>query len=68
MEAWLIAGLHTDDLELVVDLRSLGVPPEAISFVVRKETILDRIRLRACSARGIARTLQREGLLPRRSA
>ena len=68
VEAWLTAGLRTEDLELVFDLRSLGIPPEAMSFVVRKETILDRIRLRACSARGIARMLQREGLLPRRSA
>lgn len=68
VEAWLSAGLGTDDLELAVELRSLGVPPGALTWVVRKETIVDRIRLRGCSAREVARILQREGLLPQRSA
>jgi hypothetical protein len=68
VEAWLTAGLGTDDLELIVELRSLGVPPEAMTWVIRKETMLDRIRLRTCSAREIARILQREGLLTQRSA
>jgi hypothetical protein len=68
VEAWLTAGLTTDDLELIVELRSLGVPPEAMTWVLRRETMLDRIRLRGYSAREIARMLQREGLLPQRSA
>ena len=66
--AWLGSGLRTDDLELIVDLRSFGVPPEALGWVVRKETMLDRIRLRNCSARDIVRILRREGLLPPLSA
>jgi len=68
VRAWLTAGLHSGDLDLVVELRSLAVPPEAMAWVVRKETVLDRIRLRNYRARDIARMLQREGLLPPRSA
>jgi hypothetical protein len=63
VEAWLSAGLRTDDLELVVELRSLGIPPKAMDWVVRKETVLDRIRLRNYSARAIAGMLRREHLL-----
>lgn len=68
VRAWLAVGLKSDDLDLVVELRSLGVPPEAMAWVVRKETVLDRIRVRHYSARDIARLLRREGLLPHRSA
>lgn len=63
VEAWLNAGLRTGDLELVVNLKSLGVPPEAMDWVIRKETVLDRIRLRSYSARRIADMLRREQLL-----
>jgi hypothetical protein len=67
VEAWLNAGLRTGDLELAVDLRSLGVPPEAMGWVIRRETVLDRIRLRSYSARNIADMLRREQLLGRGS-
>lgn len=63
VEAWLNSGLRTDDLDLAVDLRSLGVPPQAMDWVVRKETMLDRIRLRNYSARAIADMLRREHLI-----
>lgn len=66
--AWLNAGLTTDDLELIIELRSRGVPAEALQWTVRKESMLDRIRLRGYSAQEIIGILRREGLLPPRSA
>lgn len=68
VEAWLKSGLKTDDLDLIAELRSLGVPPEAMQWTVRKETMLDRIRLRNCSAAEVAGILRREGLLAVRAA
>lgn len=68
VRAWLQAGLQTNDLELVVELRSLGVPPKAMGWVVRKETMLERIRQRGYTAQAVARTLRQEGLLPPQAA
>lgn len=68
VRAWLTSGLRSDDLDLIVELRSLGIPPEAMSWAVRGESMLDRIRLRGYTAQHIARTLRHAGLLPKRSA
>jgi hypothetical protein len=68
VQAWLSAGLSTEDLELAIELRSVGVPPEALNWVVRKESMLDRIRLRSCPPSEVAQILRREGLLPHRLA
>jgi hypothetical protein len=68
VRAWLRNGLTTDDLPQIVELRALGVPPEAMTWQVNKETILDRIRIRRYSAQTVALTLQRAGLLPRKAA
>jgi hypothetical protein len=68
VRAWLTNGLRSDDLDLIVELRSLGIPPEAMSWGIRGESVLDRIRLRGYTAQHVARTLQQAGLLPKRSA
>jgi hypothetical protein len=68
VRAWFQAGLRTSDLQLVVDLHAHGVPPEAMGWVVRKETMLERIRQRGYTAEDVARTLRQEGLLSRRAA
>ena len=68
VRAWLTSGLRTDDLDLIVELRSLGIPPEAVNWAVRGESMLDRIRVRGYTAQHIARTLRHAGMLPRRSA
>lgn len=68
VRAWLASGLRSRDLDLVVEFRSLGIPPEAMSWIIRGECILDRIRLRGYTAQHVARTLRHEGLLPKRSA
>jgi hypothetical protein len=68
VKAWLINGLSSNDLDLIVELRSLGIPPEAMSWGIRGETMLERIRLRGYTAQHVARTLRHAGLLPKRSA
>ena len=68
VRAWLTNGLRSDDLDLIVELRSLGIPPEAMSWAVRGESMLDRIRLHGYTAQHVARTLRHAGLLPKRSA
>lgn len=68
VRAWLTSGLRTDDLDLIVELRSLGIPPEAMNWAVRGESMLDRIRVRGYTAQHIARTLRHASLLPKRSA
>lgn len=68
VKAWLTNGLSSNDLELIVELRSLAIPPEAMSWSIRGETMLDRIRLRGYTAQHVARTLRQAGLLPKRSA
>ena len=68
VRAWLTSGLRTDDLDLIVELRSLGIPPEAMTWTVRGESMLDRIRLRGYTAQHIVRTLRHAGLHPKRSA
>ena len=64
VRAWLASGLRSDDLDLIVELRSLGIPPEAVNWVIRGETMLDRIRFRRYAAQDVARTLRHAGLLP----
>lgn len=68
VRAWLEAGLRTADLGLIIDFRTLGVPPEAMSWAIRGESVLDRIRIRQYSAHDVTRTLQNAGLLTRKSA
>lgn len=68
VRAWLTSGLRSDDLDLIVELRSLDIPPEAMNWAVRGESMLDRIRLRSYTAQHIARTLRHAGLLTKRSA
>lgn len=68
VRAWLTSGLRSKDLDLIVELRSLGIPPEGISWVIRGESMLDRVRLRGYTAQHVLRTLRNEGLLPKRSA
>lgn len=68
VRAWLTSGLRTDDINLIVEFRSLGIPPEAMNWAVRGESMLDRIRVRGYTAQHIARTLRHAGLLPKRSA
>jgi hypothetical protein len=68
VKAWLETGLRTGDLGLIIDFRKLGVPPEAMGWEVRGESILDRIRIHHYSAHNVARTLQNAGLLTRKSA
>jgi hypothetical protein len=68
VRAWLRAGLRTSDLELVTELRDLGIRPEAMGLTVRKETMLDRVRYHGYTAGQVARTLRAEGLLPPRAA
>jgi hypothetical protein len=68
VKAWLTNGLRSNDLELIVELRSLGIPPEAMGWVIRGETMLDRTQLRGYTAQHVARTLRQAGLLPKRSA
>lgn len=64
VRAWLRAGLQTSDLDLIVELRALGVPPELMGLTVRRQSMLDRIRHHGYTPGQIARTLQLEGLLP----
>jgi hypothetical protein len=68
VRAWLEAGMKTADLGLIVDFRESGVPPEAMGWKVRGETILDRIRVHHYSALAVVKTLQTAGLLTRKSA
>jgi hypothetical protein len=68
VRAWLTNGLRCDDLDLIVELRSLGIPPEAMNWAVRGETMLDRIRLRGYTAQHVGRTLRHAGLLLKRSS
>lgn len=68
VRAWLEVGLRTADLDLIINLREVGVPAEAITWRVNKETILDRIRIRGYSAHEVTQTLQKAGMLPSRSA
>ena len=68
VRAWLTNGLRSDDLDLIVELRSLVIPPEAMSWAVRGESMLDRIRLHGYTAQHVARTLRNVGLLPKHSA
>ena len=68
VRAWLANGLRTNDLDLIVEFRSRGIPPEAMSWSIRGETMLDRIRLRGYTAQHVMRTLWKAGLLPKRSA
>jgi hypothetical protein len=68
MRAWLRAGLRTNDLDLIVELRTLGVLPELVGLTVRRESMLDRIRHHGYTPAQIARTLQIEGLLSPRAA
>lgn len=68
VRAWMEAGLRTDDLGLIIDFRKAGVPPEAMGWKLRTETMLDRIRTHGYSAQDIMRTLRTAGLLERKSA
>jgi len=68
IRAWLENGLRTDDLGLIIDFRAAGVPPEAMTWSARGETMLDRIRIHGYSAHAVVRTLQNTGLLARKSA
>jgi hypothetical protein len=68
VSAWLRAGLQTSDLDLIVELRALGVLPELIGLIVRRQSMVDRIRHHGYTAGQIARTLQLEGLLSPRAA
>ena len=68
VEAWLDAGLQTAGLGLIIDCRTLGVPPEAMGWSVRGEMMLERIRIGQYPARAIARTLRNAGLLIRKPA
>jgi hypothetical protein len=68
VRAWMRAGLRTSDLELVTELRDLGVRPEAMGLTVRKLTMLDRVRYHGYTAGQVARTLRAEGPLSPRAA
>ena len=68
VRTWLTNGLRSDDLDLIVELRSLGIPPEAMNWAVRGESMLDRIRVHGYTAQHVARTLRHAGLLPKRLA
>lgn len=68
VRAWLAVGLRTDDLGMIIDFRTRGVPPEAITWSINKETILDRIRIRGYSSQAVVRTLRKAGMLQGRSA
>ena len=68
VRAWLRAGLQTSDLDLIVELRALGVAPEMMGLTVRRQSMLDRIRSHGYTAGQVARTLQLERLLPSRAA
>lgn len=63
VKAWLDAGLQTADLGLIIDFRTLSVPPEAMGWSVRGEAVLERIRIGQHSAQAIARTLRKPGFL-----
>jgi hypothetical protein len=63
LSAWLAAGIKYNEIALVLDLRAEGVPPEALGWIVRRASMLDRIRHRRYSAAQVAETLRNEGRL-----
>jgi hypothetical protein len=68
VRAWLAAGLRTADLGMVIDFRTHSVPPEAMTWSINKESILDRIRIHGYSSQAVVRTLRKAGMLQGRSA
>lgn len=61
--AWLTAGLHTDEQDVAALLRDEGVHPDHLGTVIRRQTVLERLRIQRLSVRQIADLLRREGLL-----
>jgi hypothetical protein len=68
VRTWEQAGLNTYDLPRIIDFRQLGVPPEAMGWKVRGETMLEKIRTHRYSPQAVTQTLRTAGLLIRKSA
>lgn len=61
--AWLKAGIAFDEEEIASLLRKEGITPDHLSLVIRRTTVLDRLRVEHMSVRQIAALLRREGKL-----
>jgi hypothetical protein len=68
VRAWEEAGLQTQLLPYIIELRRSGVPPEAMGWKVHGETMLEKIRTHHYSPQLVIRTLRTAGLLGRKSA